>query len=97
MENGHAIRLMMTRWAEQLPALSGIIEMDEKFIGGKPRNHYGKRQKGGDLCITFRKTLSGFALLLNSQLKIYQKCKFSISAGKSWPGAYFDHNISERW
>lgn len=44
---GHAIRLMMTRWAEQLPALSGIIEMDEKFIGAKPRHHYGIRHKGG--------------------------------------------------
>ncbi|NIS54592.1 MAG: IS1595 family transposase [Phycisphaerae bacterium] len=44
---GHAIRLMMTRWAEQLPALCGIIEMDEKFIGGKPRHHYGIRHKGG--------------------------------------------------
>ena len=44
---GHAIRLMMTRWADQLPALSGVIEMDEKFFGGKPRHHYGVRHKGG--------------------------------------------------
>lgn len=44
---GHAIRLMMTRWADQLPALSGVIEMDEKFFGGKPRYHYGVRHKGG--------------------------------------------------
>ena len=44
---GHAIRLMMTRWAVELPALSGVIEMDEKFIGGKPRHHYGVRHKGG--------------------------------------------------
>ena len=44
---GHAIRLMMTRWADQLPPLCGVIEMDEKFIGGKPRYHYGVRHKGG--------------------------------------------------
>lgn len=44
---GHAIRLMMGCFADQLPALSGIIEMDEKFIGGKPRHHYGQRHKGG--------------------------------------------------
>ena len=44
---GHAIRLMMDSWAKQLPLLSGTIEMDEKFIGGKPRHHYGVRHKGG--------------------------------------------------
>jgi transposase-like protein len=44
---GHAIRLMMHSWAEELPLLSGTIEMDEKFIGGKPRHHYGVRHKGG--------------------------------------------------
>jgi len=44
---GHAIRLMMSRWADQLPPLSGIIELDEKFFGGKPRYHYGVRHKGG--------------------------------------------------
>jgi transposase-like protein len=44
---GHAIRLMMTRWTDQLPALSGVIEMVQKFIGGKPRYHYGVRHKGG--------------------------------------------------
>jgi len=44
---GHAIRLMMDSWANQLPLLSGTIEMDEKFLGGKPRHHYGVRHKGG--------------------------------------------------
>ena len=44
---GHAIRLMMDRWSKELPLLSGTIEMDEKFIGGKPRFHYGVRYKGG--------------------------------------------------
>ena len=44
---GHAIRLMMDSWAKELPLLSGTIEMDEKFIGGKPRYHHGVRHKGG--------------------------------------------------
>ena len=44
---GHAIRLMMDSWAKELPLLSGTIEMDEKFIGGKPRHRYGVRHKGG--------------------------------------------------
>jgi len=44
---GHAIRLMMDSWAKELPLLSGTIEMDEKFIGGKPRHHYGIRHKRG--------------------------------------------------
>jgi len=44
---GHAIRLMMQYWSDELPMLSGTIEMDEKFIGGKPRYHYGIRHKGG--------------------------------------------------
>lgn len=43
---GHAIRLMMTSWSEHLPALGDIIEMDEKFVGGKPRHHYCTRHKG---------------------------------------------------
>jgi len=44
---GYAIRLMMDNWSNELPFLSGIIEMDEKFIGGKPRHHNGIRHKGG--------------------------------------------------
>jgi hypothetical protein len=44
---GHAIRLMMDSWAKELPLLNGTIEMDEKFIGGKPRHRYGVRHKGG--------------------------------------------------
>jgi transposase-like protein len=44
---GHAIRLMMDSWSKELPLLSGTIEMDEKFIGGKPRHRYGVRHKGG--------------------------------------------------
>lgn len=44
---GHAIRLMMDSWAKALPPLTGTIEMDEKYIGGKPRYHHGVRHKGG--------------------------------------------------
>lgn len=33
---GHAVRTMMQNWAAALPPLSGVVEMDEKFIGGKP-------------------------------------------------------------
>lgn len=42
---GHGIRLMMDNWALQMPRLNGIIEMDEKFFGGKPRPGYGTKHK----------------------------------------------------
>ena len=44
---GHAIRKMMELWATDLAPLNGIIEMDEKFFGGKPRHQYGVRHKTG--------------------------------------------------
>ena len=34
---GHAIRWMMDNSDALVPELSGIVELDEKFIGGKPR------------------------------------------------------------
>lgn len=34
---GHAIRQMMAPAFLLLPELSGIVELDEKYIGGKPR------------------------------------------------------------
>ena len=46
---GHAIRQMMDPGSELVPALSGIVELDEKYIGGKPRYQKGvvhKRGKG---------------------------------------------------
>ena len=46
---GHAIRQMMAPDSRLLPALSGIVELDEKYIGGKPRFEKGityKRGKG---------------------------------------------------
>ena len=44
---GHAIRKMMDPGAELLPALSGIVELDEKYIGGKPRYEHGVKHKRG--------------------------------------------------
>ena len=46
---GHAIREMMAPDSDLVPALSGIVELDEKYIGGKPRYQDGvihKRGKG---------------------------------------------------
>jgi len=44
---GHAIRKMMDPGAELLPALSGIVELDEKYIGDKPRYEHGVKHKRG--------------------------------------------------
>jgi len=46
---GHAIRHMTDSGSELVPALSGIVELDEKYIGGKPWHQKGvvhKRGKG---------------------------------------------------
>ena len=40
---GHAIREMMAPSGQ----LNGIVELDEKYIGGKPRPRDGKRHKRG--------------------------------------------------
>jgi len=45
----HAVREMMDPGMEFVAALSGIVELDEKYIGGKPRYENGvvhKRGKG---------------------------------------------------
>ena len=34
---GHAIRKMMDHSNDLVPELSGIVELDEKYVGGKPR------------------------------------------------------------
>jgi len=44
---GHAVRKMMRMWGENMIQLSGTIEMDEKYFGGKPRYQFGKTQKPG--------------------------------------------------
>jgi hypothetical protein len=43
----HAIRQMMAPDSRLLPALSGIVELDEKYIGGKPRFENGITHKRG--------------------------------------------------
>jgi transposase-like protein len=48
---GHAIRKMMDPGNELVPALNGIVELDEKYVGGKPRyqkGHVNPRGKGSD-------------------------------------------------
>ncbi len=40
---GHAIREMMASCGQ----LSGIVELDEKYLGGRPRRHDGKSHKRG--------------------------------------------------
>ena len=44
---GHAVRKMMDPGSELVPALQGIVELDEKYIGGKPRYEQGVRHKRG--------------------------------------------------
>jgi transposase-like protein len=44
---GHAIREMMSPGSELQPALGGIVELDEKYIGGKPRFEHGVKHKRG--------------------------------------------------
>lgn len=43
---GHAIRQMLTPGA-QIPMLNGIVEVDEKYFGGKPREKAGVTRKHG--------------------------------------------------
>jgi transposase-like protein len=44
---GHAIRQMMETDLLDVPMLKGIVELDEKFIGGKPRHGDGVEHKRG--------------------------------------------------
>ena len=44
---GHAIRAMMEPDPQNTPLLDGIVELDEKYIGGKPRHRPGVRHKRG--------------------------------------------------
>ena len=39
---GHAIGQMMDHSDDLVPELSGIVELDEKYIGGKPRYQQGQ-------------------------------------------------------
>lgn len=44
---GHAIREMMSPVSKGRPPLDGIVEIDEKYFGGKPRYKPGVIHKGG--------------------------------------------------
>ena len=44
---GHAIRQMMAPADESQPVLNGIVELDEKYFGGKPRYEKGVQPKRG--------------------------------------------------
>jgi len=43
----HAVRQMMDPNPEEQPPLDGIVELDEKYFGGKPRHKVGVRFKDG--------------------------------------------------
>ena len=44
---GHAIREMTDMSHEMFPAVGGVVEIDEKYIGGKPRKEKGVTHKRG--------------------------------------------------
>ena len=44
---GHAIRQLMEPSPDGRPPLSGIVELDEKYFGGKPRYEKGVTHKRG--------------------------------------------------
>lgn len=43
----HAVREMMDPGSAFVPVLSGIVELDEKYVGGKPRYQQGVTHKRG--------------------------------------------------
>jgi len=43
----HALRTMMAAHQSTLPILQGIVELDEKYLGGKPRFKHGVKHKRG--------------------------------------------------
>lgn len=44
---GHAIRAMMAMHADAIGLLSGVVELDEKYLGGKPRFQHGVKHPRG--------------------------------------------------
>ena len=69
---GHAIREMMDSDNTDIPMLKGIVEVDEKFIGGKPRYADGfshKRGKGttkSQILVTTERLGSVYSNLIES-------------------------------
>lgn len=43
----HALRALMAVHQSMLPMLEGIVEVDEKYLGGKPRFQHGVKHKRG--------------------------------------------------
>ncbi|BCS55027.1 hypothetical protein GSbR_18080 [Geobacter sp. SVR] len=44
---GHAVRAIMASQADAMPGLAGIVELDEKYLGGKPRYQKDIKHKRG--------------------------------------------------
>lgn len=44
---GHAVRAMMASVPTELPQLMGVVELDEKYLGGRPRFQEGVKHKCG--------------------------------------------------
>ena len=44
---GHAVRALMASQADAMPGLAGIVELDEKYLGGKPRYQKDVKHKRG--------------------------------------------------
>lgn len=44
---GHAVRALMASQADSMPGLAGIVELDEKYLGGKPRYQKDVKHKRG--------------------------------------------------
>jgi len=44
---GHAIRTVMAAVPTELPLLMGVVELDEKYLGGRPRFQRSLKHKGG--------------------------------------------------
>ena len=43
----HAVRALMASQADAMPGLAGIVELDEKYLGGKPRYQKDVKHKRG--------------------------------------------------
>lgn len=43
----HRVRMMMTETDSKGKPLQGVVEVDETYVGGKPRKHSGKKSKRG--------------------------------------------------
>lgn len=67
---GHAIRAMMKAHGNAIAPLDGIVELDEKYLGGKPRFEHGVVHPRG-------KGTSKVAFMLLSSAMVKLKLKSS--------------------